>query len=350
MLRRLLLGLALPALQLLQAQGLSEGPHVIWQGSEARILSVEAGKLQESRRKGPFTLPLPGLCAEPLTLSPEPPAPPEALLPDPGRIAAVSDIHGDFGRLEALLQGQGIIGPRLEWRFGTGVLVVVGDVVDRGPQVTECLWFLRGLEAQARRAGGRLLPLLGNHETMVMKGDWRYVNPRYRQLPEGSPDPGRMLGPDTELGRWVRSWPLMARVGPFLFTHGGLSAEFLERGLDLNRTNGAVRRFLLQQEESPEAAFLFGSRGPLWYRGLVPGATPFTAGEEQVTALLKAFGARALVIGHTTQSRIEALHGGRVFAIDAGINEGRPGELWIWDRNGLWRGHPDGNREALEAR
>jgi hypothetical protein len=73
------------------------------------------------------------------------------------RIAAIGDIHGKFKHLVALLKRNGVIDNRLDWNWNSGHLVVLGDVFDKGPSVTESLWFLRKLERQASRAGGRLI-------------------------------------------------------------------------------------------------------------------------------------------------------------------------------------------------
>ena len=73
------------------------------------------------------------------------------------RIAAIGDIHGKFKHLVALLERNGIIDSKHDWNWNSGHLVVLGDVFDKGPSVTESLWFLRKLERQARHAGGRLI-------------------------------------------------------------------------------------------------------------------------------------------------------------------------------------------------
>ena len=71
-----------------------------------------------------------------------------------------------------------VIDTDLTWSFGDGHLVIVGDVFDRGPNVTECLWLIYRLEQEASAAGGAVHFLLGNHELMVMRGDLRYLNER----------------------------------------------------------------------------------------------------------------------------------------------------------------------------
>jgi len=99
----------------------------------------------------------------------------------------------------------------------------------------------------------------------------------------------------------------------------------------LKAANRTVREALGRTARNSEglAAFLLGDEGPHWYRGLVPGAARRDAGDADIARALKAFGVQAIVIGHTTHEQLAALHGGRVYAIDAGFKEGLPGEAWI---------------------
>ncbi|MFN8011602.1 MAG: metallophosphoesterase [Holophagaceae bacterium] len=350
LLPRLLLLPALLASAVLAAQARQDGPYVLWEGGTARVFEIrEQDALGERRVQAPFTLELPGMAARGLRLTGKPYAPAAEALPDPGKILAVSDIHGRFGAVLALLQAQKVVDADLRWTFGRGHLVVVGDVFDRGPQVTEALWFLRALEEGARAAGGAVHLVLGNHEAMAMGGDARYLHPKYARPPKGLPAYPVLYGPDSELGRWLRSRPALLKLGPFLFVHGGPSAEFLKLGLSQAAANRALRTSLGRHPrdlDGPEG-FLQGDQGPLWYRGLVPGHARADASGEDVDAALKAFRVKAVVIGHTTLDRLTALHGGKVYAIDAGLKEGRPGEAWIWEQGKVWRGTADGRREPL---
>lgn len=351
--RRLLRALLLPAILVaatLAAQERQDGPYVLWEGGSARIFEIRAhDQLGERREKAPFTLELPGMAAKGLRLTGKPYAPAADTVPDPGRILAVSDIHGRFGAVLALLQAQKVVDADLKWTYGRGHLVIAGDVFDRGPQVTEALWFLRALDDRAKAAGGAVHLVLGNHEAMALGGDLRYLHPKYARPPQGLPDVPALYGPDSELGRWLRSRPALLKLGPFLFVHGGPSPAFLAQGFTQAAANRAVRASLGRRARDLEGleGFLQGGEGPLWYRGLVPGFAKPDATEADVEAVRKAFGVKAVVVGHTTLDRLEALHGGKVYAIDAGFKEGRPGEAWIWEQGKVWRGTADGKREPL---
>ena len=52
-------------------------------------------------------------------------------------IAALSDIHGQYDLAVTLLKNNKIIDKNLNWNYGKGHLVIVGDIFDRGNKVNE---------------------------------------------------------------------------------------------------------------------------------------------------------------------------------------------------------------------
>ena len=95
----------------------------------------------------------------------------------PPRLVVVSDVHGDLGQFVTVLTQAGVIDGARKWTGGTTVVVQTGDVPDRGPDSRKVMDLLMDLEKQARKAGGVVHALLGNHEVMNMVGDLRYVTP-----------------------------------------------------------------------------------------------------------------------------------------------------------------------------
>lgn len=73
----------------------------------------------------------------------------------PGRTIAIGDIHGCLAALDAVLAA---IDPRPD-----DTIVALGDYVDRGMQVRECLDRLMALAGHCR-----LVPILGNHDEMLL--------------------------------------------------------------------------------------------------------------------------------------------------------------------------------------
>ncbi|MCY7389558.1 MAG: metallophosphoesterase, partial [Burkholderiales bacterium] len=264
-------------------------------------------------------------------------------------LVALSDIHGQFDTMVRMLRANGVIDREMRWAFGEGHMVVVGDMFDRGPNVTEVLWLLYQLEAEARAAGGAVHVILGNHEAMVLYDDLRYVNSKYAAVSGKLKDtyPG-LYGEQTVLGRWLRTKPMLLQVNDMLFVHGGLSAEYVALKLSVQETNEAFRASLglprATVRATPLPAFLYGPRGPIWYRGYF--VEPKIEATE-LDKLLAQYDVKRIVVGHTTMSGVFSHYNGRVISVDSNIQKGLSGELFIWQAGKLARGSILGQQMPL---
>ena len=92
------------------------------------------------------------------------------------RMVAISDIHGAYDAMVMTLQQVDILGEDLQWVGGNSHLVIVGDILDRGPKSRAAMELLMRLEGEAAAAGGGVHVLIGNHESMILTGDMRYVS------------------------------------------------------------------------------------------------------------------------------------------------------------------------------
>jgi hypothetical protein len=235
----------------------------------------------------------------------------------PAKMVVLSDIEGNFKGLQQVLRGTGVIDAQARWTFGTGHLVFVGDMFDRGLQVTECLWLLYKLEYEAEQAGGKVHFLLGNHEVMNLTGKYKYVRRKYRDNADSVHVPyAQWYAPDTELGRWLRTKNVIERIGSTLFVHGGISPQVLAQHLSLDQLNHLTRQGL----DAPNRHALQGAAklisqsdlSPDWYRGIAREEAP----AEHVQQVLRLYGAKTLVIGHTPSDQIHTLYQQQVIAID----------------------------------
>lgn len=93
-----------------------------------------------------------------------------------GRIVAIGDVHGDYDNYMAALRLAGIVDRHGRWSAGAAHLVQTGDIADRGPDSRRIISHMKRLRRDARRQGGRVHHLLGNHEAMNVLGDLRYVS------------------------------------------------------------------------------------------------------------------------------------------------------------------------------
>jgi hypothetical protein len=314
-----------------------------------------------------------------------------------GRIVAIGDVHGAFDRYVSILRETKLVDGRNRWVGGNAILVHPGDVIDRGDESRKVLNLVRQLEGDARKAGGQVLLLLGNHEVMRMAGDWRYVTKAdvdtYRTVeseslrerlyaevlkanesvarakgekfdakafrkdflektPLGSVEMELAFSTQGEYGGWLRQHDIMARINGIVFVHAGPGRAFAERGCAaINAQGRQEMKSLSMSDPEIRNRMVWHAEGPLWYRGLVgvaPAATP-----DDVTAILKALGGTRMVIGHTasTPGRIRVMQDGRVVAIDSGMlggemfRDGEPSALEI--DKGTYAAVYIGKREVL---
>ena len=84
------------------------------------------------------------------------------------RIVAIGDVHGDYDSYLTTLREAGVVNRRGKWVAGNTHLVQVGDIPDRGPDTLKIIGHLQKLEKQAKKAGGQLHLLIGNHEYCLL--------------------------------------------------------------------------------------------------------------------------------------------------------------------------------------
>jgi hypothetical protein len=189
---------------------------------------------------------------------------------DVDRIVAISDVHGAYDAMVQTLQSAAIIDDTLSWSGDSAHLVIVGDIMDRGPNSRAAMDLLMRLEEEALAAGGQVHVLIGNHEEMNMSGDLRYVSKaeyaafaeeelaedRERwfeawfskrapsdfdevaarvdfdeKYPPGYFAHRRAFGPDGKYGSWLLTKPVIIVINGTAFVHGGLSPMVVERRL-----------------------------------------------------------------------------------------------------------------------
>lgn len=236
-------------------------------------------------------------------------------------VLAIGDVHGKFDALIPILQNNGIIDENLNWSWGNGHLVFLGDVFDRGYKVSQVLWLAYKLERQARKAGGDVHFLIGNHEVMIMLGDYKYLNIRYRFLMNYFYMNYAGLYTDhTVIGDWIRSRNTVMRYNNILFSHAGISRPVIDQGLSLDSMNIKIRQFLNIYEDTVFSAheqLLFLADGPLWFRGYArPTWNKKTVSQAHVDSVLTYYKADYQVIGHSPVSEITPLYQGKVIDID----------------------------------
>src|SRR5205823_6044284 len=82
-------------------------------------------------------------------------APASAAAPQPQRVVAVGDLHGDYAAWTAIARAAGVIDARGHWAGGNAALVQLGDITDREPDSLKIIRSLQQLQKEAPRKGGR---------------------------------------------------------------------------------------------------------------------------------------------------------------------------------------------------
>ncbi len=268
------------------------------------------------------------------------------------KVGAISDIHGQYNTFIKLLKNNGVINKKGKWNFGNGHFVIVGDIFDRGPAVTEVLWFLYDLEKQAEKKGGKLHVLLGNHDVMVLNGNLRAVHPKYKEVATLLNIPfNALFNKGSVLGNWLRTRPVLVKINGMLFTHGGLHPDLVSKEVSLTQINTEFKQQLVESELSTKrneiGTYLHRGHGPIYYRGYFQGER---ATDSQIDQLLKHFKLTNIIVGHTTHRQIETRYNGKVIVVDANMKSGAMGEILFWETGKFYRGNMLGKKLSLEIK
>jgi len=244
-------------------------------------------------------------------------------------IDVVGDLHGDFEVTTRLLSSAGLITntvPR-QWTGGSRVLVITGDVIDKGTAATQIIDLLLALEPEAEAAGGKLIVTLGNHEAEFVANpdDDKVKEFREELMLTKSLDPKAVAAGQTKYGAWLLSRPIAAQVDEWFFCHGGNTGGLTVAQIDRSfrdRFEGGTPKFA--------HPFLLGNNS------LLEASTWWTSGDP-LTVIdfnLSLLPASHLVFGHEpgkvdfppdqggerAEGEMATRYGGRIFLIDVGMS------------------------------
>lgn len=259
------------------------------------------------------------------------------------RLVAIGDIHADMGAMRTALRTAGAIDARDEWIGGAMTVVQMGDLIGRSDDERQVLDYIFDLQRRARKAGGTVHALIGNHEVMGGRLDnqavgpnpfpaWESVpgllrdDPRLRHLPPHARARGAALMPGGPYARQIAAFPVVLKLRETVFVHGGVVPRWARYGVD--RINREVRDWLLGQREEPDSALGVddGDR-VMWTRQF---SASVTSGDCALLAeSLKILGARRMIVAHTVHPEITARCDDRVWAIDVGMSRAYGGSVEV---------------------
>ncbi|MDR2282618.1 MAG: metallophosphoesterase, partial [Sphingobacterium sp.] len=306
-----------------------DGPYVLYQSGQRNLIRVYNGQLEVQQNSTPTFEVISENGEHRFQVALHAIETPKATYSSNNEILVLSDPHGDFDSFHAILKAHRVIGEKYQWTFGKKHLVVIGDIFDRGDDVLPLFWLLYKLEAEASQAGGAVHFLLGNHEEMILRGNLKYAKEKYKVLANQlDRDYQSLWGPDSELGRWLLSRNTIEKIGKHLFVHAGLSADIIGDTWSMTAINDSTRAHVYQpkeeREKSPAAKFLFGSNGPLWYRGMVrtdEKYNPLSATDLQ--RIMQQYDVKYLFVGHTIFPEVSSFYEGKVYGVNVSNKSNR---------------------------
>jgi hypothetical protein len=243
---------------------------------------------------------------------------PKDVYSDKNSIIALSDIESGYRTFRDFLINNKVIDKNLNWIFGSGHLVLLGDFVDRDFSTTQVLWFIYKLEQDAQKQGGYVHFIVGNHELKNLQGNYESSAPKYFHI-------GAILGKqqyqlyDTNsfLGKWLSSKNAIEKINEILFTHGGIHPDLANHNINLSEINQIARKnycvpYFPKAEKSLTQLLVSTHTGISWYRGYFKDDLT----QEEVENTLNKFKAKAVVVGHTLLNKVKRLYNGKVIGID----------------------------------
>lgn len=287
--------------------------------------------------------------------------PPASAQSEHGRVVAIGDIHGDYEAYIEILHAAGLTNETgRRWTGGETQLVQLGDVLDRGPDGLRILEHLEDLADKARRRGGTIHRLAGNHEAMHLTNDFRYVDQgEYEALIDRRSEDRREaffeymveaagdhalqneegFDEDAYRASLLAEWPLgkyeyvvqfadggeqrerilqldiVVQIGRFVFVHGGISPEYAAMGI--NEINARGREDLESGNQSG-TALINDPEGPLWHRAY---AFQEEGAGEDLSIALEMLEADHMVVGHTPLTgQVSSLYDGNLVLADVGLS------------------------------
>jgi hypothetical protein len=269
--------------------------------------------------------------------------PPPTVIDAPERVVGFADVHGDYEAARSVLQLAGLIDEDNQWIGGETVAVQTGDQLDRGDGERAILDLFESLSEQAWAAGGGFYPLLGNHETMNVELDFRYVTDGgWEDFADIEVDPDDTLVasyPEDERGRVAAFQPggpyaqmlaghnLTMMVGDTVFVHGGILSSHAQAGLET--INADVQAWMRGETEAPDT-WLHSDLSPVWTRDYSD--DPDTSDCAELATSLELLGASRMVVGHTVQNAANPACDEQVWLMDVGMADyygGSPAALEI---------------------
>ena len=304
------------------------------------------------------------------------------LYPAQKRVVAIGDLYGDLIATLKVLKLAEVIPQNsrmdnidgIHWCGGSSWVIQMGDQIDRcradwgdnnciknfddvfedeGNNQAIFNLFLR-LDDEAKKYGGRVLGLLGNHELMNIDKDFRYVSAKeFLEFVPPNQRTSKYTKDGYPLGYWHRTKAFerggniakiysikkksVITIGSFVFVHGGMSID-LAKKYTIAELNQIVSKWLLKQETEAEGKVfdeIFrddDDMSPFWCRVFSEEEGEDENTEENFNRLISNINQKnkllqpikGMVVAHTPQfmdnKYLNGIYNKRLWRIDVGMS------------------------------
>lgn len=273
-----------------------------------------------------------------------------SVLPPVKRIIVIGDLHGDWDMTIQSLKIAKLIDSNLNWIGKDTVVVQLGDQIDRcrfagipcdKPEATKddeasdlkILNYFTKLHSQAKKVGGAVYSIIGNHELMNVNGDMRYVSYQNIKNFDNYKKPnGKIIQDGMEARKWAFepghpiadflgcTRQLSLIIGSNLFVHAGILPKIAEK-YNVKDMNQVMSLYLWDKLKNPlDYKELLDSAdySPLWNRIFGSKNQSQQSCAQLMNPLKEIYKVDRIFIGHTPQ-------------VETGISNTCQGKIWLTD-------------------
>ena len=247
------------------------------------------------------------------------------------RIIVIGDLHADYQKLLYIFKKKlKLLDENNKWIGKNTVVVQLGDQVDGGGRYPNCssygemniIRFLDYVHNEAKKYGGGVYSLIGNHEMMNMLGDYRYTSLKDRIGKQSYFKIGTPFAKKMANSRYV-----ILKIGSVLFVHGGILPhhfnEFTDPTIFIKYINDLMKQLFngtINKTNSNVQKLFLDSQSPLWnrelgHKNILPQTTI------DIDKVLEFFNVNHIVIGHSIQEKqINSVYNNKVWRVDGGMS------------------------------
>jgi Calcineurin-like phosphoesterase len=232
------------------------------------------------------------------------------------KIAAIGDLHGDLDATLKALQLAGAVNKKGDWSGGKMVVVQTGDILDRGADDLKIIKLFQKLIVQAEKSGGKIITILGNHEIMNLRGEFKYVgklafppfdkfydktknNKKLEIIPEFKRGRAIAFGKGGEIRKNFENKKVILILGNTVFVHGGLLKRHIKYGIE--KINRETQNWIKGKREIPTV--IKGKKSPTWVRKFSKWIILDEKKCKKLSKILKSLNVNRMVVGHSIQSK-----------------------------------------------